>query len=159
VYFILTVLFLKCLLRNLSKVPAQDRSQWPRGLRLRYTAARPLRLRGSNPTGGMDVCCECCVLSVTGLCDGLITPPEESYRLWRVVVFDQETSRMRRLKPATGPWKTQPQGCNAKKTNNQTNKQTNIPAQDGSDGLLIRVQTNFSAITINKVTVSHSVAV
>jgi len=56
---------------------------------------------GSNPTGGMDVCCECCVLSGTGLCDGLITRPEESYRLWRVVC-DQETSKMRRLKPTIG---------------------------------------------------------
>ena len=57
---------------------------------------------GSNPTGGMDVCCECCVLSGTGLCDELITRPEESYGLWRVVVCDQQTSKTRRLKPATG---------------------------------------------------------
>jgi len=42
----------------------------------------------------------CCVLSGRGLCDGLITRPEESYRLWRVVVCDLETSGMRRLKPA-----------------------------------------------------------
>jgi len=28
------------------------------------------------------VCCECCVLSGRGLCDELITRPEESYRLW-----------------------------------------------------------------------------
>jgi len=34
----------------------------------------------------------CCVLSGRGLCDGLITRPKESYRLWRVVVCDQETS-------------------------------------------------------------------
>jgi len=40
----------------------------------------------------MFVCCECCVLSGRGLCDGLITRPEESYQLWRVVVCDQETS-------------------------------------------------------------------
>jgi hypothetical protein len=53
----------------------------------------------------MTVCCECCVFSGRGLCDGLITRPEESYRLWRVVVCDQETSNMRRLKPATGLWK------------------------------------------------------
>jgi hypothetical protein len=33
----------------------------------------------------------CCVLSRRGLCDWLITLPEESYRLWRVVVCDQET--------------------------------------------------------------------
>jgi len=30
----------------------------------------------------MDVCCECCVLSGRGLCDELITRPEESFRLW-----------------------------------------------------------------------------
>jgi hypothetical protein len=33
----------------------------------------------------MFVCCECCVLSGRGLCDELITRPEESYRLWCVV--------------------------------------------------------------------------
>jgi hypothetical protein len=57
----------------------------------------------------MFVCSECCVLSGRGLCDGLITRPEESYRLWRVVVCDPETSKTRRLKPATGLWKIQPQ--------------------------------------------------
>jgi hypothetical protein len=40
----------------------------------------------------MFVCCVCCVLSGRGLCDELITRPEESYRLWRVVVCDQEAS-------------------------------------------------------------------
>jgi hypothetical protein len=40
----------------------------------------------------MSVCCECCVLSGRGLCDEIITHPEESYRLWSVVVFDIETS-------------------------------------------------------------------
>jgi hypothetical protein len=39
---------------------------------------------------------EYCVLSGRGLCDELITRPEESYRLWCVVVCDLETSRMRR---------------------------------------------------------------
>jgi len=38
----------------------------------------------------MSVCCECCVLSGRGLCDELITRPEESYRLWYVVVCDLE---------------------------------------------------------------------
>jgi hypothetical protein len=37
----------------------------------------------------MSVCCECCVLSGRGLCDRLITRPEESYRLWRVVVWSR----------------------------------------------------------------------
>ena len=40
------------------------------------------------------VCCECRVLSGRGLCDELITRPEESYRMWCVVVCDLETSRM-----------------------------------------------------------------
>jgi hypothetical protein len=50
----------------------------------------------------MFVCCECCVLSGKCLCEGMITRPGESYRLWRVVVCDQETLKTRRLKPATG---------------------------------------------------------
>jgi len=38
----------------------------------------------------MFVYCECCVLSGRGLCDELITRPEESYRLWCVVVCGLE---------------------------------------------------------------------
>jgi len=34
----------------------------------------------------MFFCCKCCVLSGRGLCDELIARPEESYRLWCVVV-------------------------------------------------------------------------
>jgi len=60
-------------------------SQWPRGLRRRSAAARLLRLC-SNPTGGMDVCRESSVLSGRVFCDGLITRPEESYRLLCAVV-------------------------------------------------------------------------
>ena len=68
------------------------RSQWPRGLRRRSLAARLLRLWVRIPPGAwMFVCCECCVLSGRGLCDGLITRPEESYRLWCVVECDLET--------------------------------------------------------------------
>ena len=38
----------------------------------------------------MFVCCECCVLLGRGLGDKLIIRPEESYRLWCVVVCDLE---------------------------------------------------------------------
>jgi hypothetical protein len=63
-----------------------SRSQWPRGLKRRSTASRLLRLWVRiSPEAWMFFCCECCVLSGRGLCDGLITRPEESYRLWRVV--------------------------------------------------------------------------
>ena len=50
----------------------------------------------SNPAGGMDVCL-LSVLSVSGrgLFVALIAGPEESYRLWCVVVCDLETSRTR----------------------------------------------------------------
>jgi len=42
------------------------------------------------------------VLSGRGLCDELIARPEESYRLWSVVVCDLETSWMRRSWPTGG---------------------------------------------------------
>jgi len=50
----------------------------------------------------MFVCCDC-VLSGRGLCDELVIRPEESNRLWCVVVCDHETSRMRRPWPALVP--------------------------------------------------------
>ena len=79
----------------------------------------PAEIVGSNPTGGagpwMLVCCECCVLSGRGLCDELITRPEESYRLRCVVVCDLETSGMRR------PWPYE--GCCAR------NRQTYVKAK------------------------------
>jgi len=59
----------------------------------------------------MFVCCECHVLSGRGLCDELITRPEESYRLWRVIVCDLETSRMRRPWPAFGRSATEKKNC------------------------------------------------
>ena len=42
----------------------------------------------------VEVSCECYVLSGRDLCDGLITRPEESYRVWCVVECDLETSIM-----------------------------------------------------------------
>ena len=54
------------------------------------TVRSPAEIVGSNPAGGMDVCCEYCVLPGRILCDGTITRLEESYRLWCVVVCDLE---------------------------------------------------------------------
>ena len=56
-------------------VEPYSRSQWPRGLRRRTTAARLLKLWVR-----------------------ILTRPGESYRLWRVVVCDQETSYARAAK-------------------------------------------------------------
>jgi len=68
----------------------------------------------------MFVCCECCVLSGRGLCDGLITRPEKSYRLLRVVVCDQETSKKRGGEsPPASCENTTTVGCNARETNNK----------------------------------------
>ena len=70
------------------------RSQWPRGLRRRSAAARLLRSWVRIPPAAwIFVCCERRVLSGRGLCDELITRPEESYRLW-CVMYDLETSRI-----------------------------------------------------------------
>jgi len=81
----------------------RSRFQWPRGLRRRSAAARLLRLWVRiPPEAWMFVCCECRVLPVKGLCDELITRPEESYWLWCVVVCDLETSWMRRPWPTGG---------------------------------------------------------
>ena len=46
------------------------------------------------PGAWIFVCCVFRVLSGRGLCDELITRPEESYRLCCVVVCDLETSRI-----------------------------------------------------------------
>jgi hypothetical protein len=68
------------------------RSYWPRGLRRRFPAPRLLRSWVRiPPEAWMFVCCECYVLSGRGLCDELITRPEESYRLRCVVVCDLES--------------------------------------------------------------------
>jgi hypothetical protein len=85
---------------------------WPRSLRRRSAAARLLRLWVRIPAGTwMSVCCECCVLSGRGICDELITRPEESYWRWCVVECDLETSWMRR------PWPNGGGGCRAQKKN------------------------------------------
>ena len=79
------------------------RSHWPRGLRRGSADAYLLRLWVRIPAGAwMFVCCEYCVLSGRGFCDGLITCLKESYRLLCVVVCDIGTSWMRRPWPTGG---------------------------------------------------------
>ena len=59
-----------------------SRPQWPRGLRRGSVAARLAGLRVRIPPGArMSVSCEYFVLSSTGLCDGPIPRPEESFRV------------------------------------------------------------------------------
>ena len=66
------------------------RSRWPRGLRRGFAAAGRLGLRVRIPSGTwISVCCDCCVLSGIGLCDGPITHSEEFYQVWCVWVWSR----------------------------------------------------------------------
>ena len=77
------------------------RSQWPP--RRRSAAVRQLRLWVQIQTElWMSVFCEYCVLSPRCLYNELITHPEESYRMWCIVVCDLETSKLRRPWPTGG---------------------------------------------------------
>ena len=89
--------FKLCILTTHHTVPVAARSKvWV------YDRS-PAEIVGENPTGAwMFVCCECCVLWGRGLCVGLITRPEESYRVWCVIVCDLESSWM---------WKPWPNGA------------------------------------------------
>jgi hypothetical protein len=75
-------------------IATNGRSQWPRGLRRGSTAAHLLRSWFRIPPEAWIFVC--CVFSGRDLCDELITRPQESYGLWRVVVCDKETSWTRR---------------------------------------------------------------
>jgi len=89
--------------RRICRRKLYRRFRCPCSLWHRSVADRPLRMWVRNSPGSrMFVCCECCVLSGRGVCDELITHPEESYWMWCVVVCDLETSRMRRPWPALG---------------------------------------------------------
>jgi len=67
------------------KQPVTSRTQWPRGLRRGSAAAPLLGFWFLIPqVAYMFFSSECCVLSGTGICVGLITPPEDSYRVWCV---------------------------------------------------------------------------
>ena len=94
-HFLLPSYTLACL-KFLHVITSTGRSQWSHGLRRRSMAPRLLRSWVRIPPGTwMSVCCECCVLSGRGLCDELITRPEESYRLWCVDVWDLEKNNPR----------------------------------------------------------------
>jgi len=84
----------------------------------------------------MSVCCECCALSGRDLCDGLITRPEESYRLWCVVVCDLETSWM------GSPWPNG--GCCTKR---KKEKDISVEGQARQDCLTLKMETLRSFYT------------
>ena len=98
--FPLEVIFCKCSLilniRSITKICKRLKIHIQQtATRVQPVAARLLRSWVRIPPGTwIFVCCECRVLSGRGLCDEPITRPEESYRLWCVVVCDLEISRI-----------------------------------------------------------------
>jgi len=67
------------------------------------------------------------VLSRRGLSDELITRPEESYRLWRIVVCDLETSKEEAKSPLKGCEYKPTIGCDAERRKLQTLNGTDHP--------------------------------
>jgi len=67
-----------------------SRYRWLRSLMRGWAA---VRLLGSQvrilPEACRSSSCECCVLSGRALCDGQITRPEESYRVWDIWVWSR----------------------------------------------------------------------
>ena len=82
------------------------RSRWPRGLRRKSAAARSWGCGFESHWGHGCLSVVSVVCCWAEVCDELITRPEESYRLWCVVVCYLETSWMR------NPWPTG--GCRPK---------------------------------------------
>ena len=75
--------------------------QWTSGLRRGSVAACLLGLRVRNPPGAwISVSSDCSVFLGNDLCDRPILCSNETYRLRCVILYDLETSRMRRLWPA-----------------------------------------------------------
>jgi hypothetical protein len=92
------------------------------------------------------------MLSGRGLCDELITRPEDPYRLWRVVLCDQETSKNEEAKARY--WaaeNTTTMDCNAKKTNTQITikllfKKENESSQNNWLPVNLDINVNFSVL-------------
>jgi len=64
-----------------------SRSRWPRGLRRESAGIGGFESRRAER---ISVSCECCVFSGRGLSYGLITRPEESYRMWSWTLDNEE---------------------------------------------------------------------
>ena len=65
-------LHLLCRVNKLLPIQVTERSK------ARVCGRLLVGITGSNPASGMDVCFECCVLSLSGICDGAIICPEKS---------------------------------------------------------------------------------
>ena len=81
----------------------QITAQWPSGPKRESVVNYLLELRVRIPPEvWISVCCECCVLSGTCLCDGRISHRKESFRMWWVILCGIEALKMRRPWPDLG---------------------------------------------------------
>jgi hypothetical protein len=71
-------MFVLCVMYSKDKMQSQDKE-----VQLKYREQKKSR-RGHGCLSVMSLVCVC--VSGRGLCDGLITRPEESYRMCRVIV-------------------------------------------------------------------------
>ena len=85
---------------TLCQFTCRGRYRWPRGLRRGSAATRLMGLRVRIQPGCLSVVNV--VLSGRGLCDGPITRPQASYRVFCVCECDREASIMRRPWPTRG---------------------------------------------------------
>ena len=88
-------MFVLCVLYSKDRRQSQDEED--KEVQIKYREQKKI-----PPEACMYVSCECYVVSGIGLCDRPIPRPEESYRLWCVIVCGVETSKMRRRWPALG---------------------------------------------------------
>ena len=77
------------------------------------------------------------MLSGRGLCDELITRPGESYRLWRVVVCDLETSKEEAKSPLKGCEYKPTMGSNAKKKKVFAHCESNLISYDAIHSIFL----------------------
>ena len=82
-------------------------SHWPRDLRRCSAAASLMVFRVRIPPGSMSVSSEWCMLSGRGPYDGMITGPEEPYRMFCVWVWSWSLDHEGGPEPrgAVGSWK------------------------------------------------------
>jgi hypothetical protein len=106
----------------------------------------PVEFVISNSTGPWtSVCSERCVLSGRGLCDELITPKEEFYRLWCVVLCDLETTRMRKPRPIGGVV------ASKIKKNNTIIYDQKSPSNDYRSQISLRRRVTLSEVFLSKI--------
>ena len=91
----------------------------------------------------------CCQVE-RGPCDGLITRPGESYRLWRVVVCDQENLYARRLAPSRELHNTNPQWVVAPAVEEEEEEKEKEEEEEGKKRSTPRYSKRLLSLTFSR---------